>query len=237
MVIAPGLHLVDGMQNGVVNAYVWERPDGGLTLIDAGMPNDGRKILAFLAKLAPARLDRIIITHGDIDHMGGLAEVQAATGAKVICHAVEKDVVEGRTPRQMGDSLAARLYGQLFDLASKAVLRYRPVGHVDELVLDKQMLVEGLQVVHAPGHTAGQIALFEPQRGILIAGDALNHRRGDGRLGLPARMATPHMDIAQDSIRKLASLQGVQVICFGHGAPLTQNAAQRLKAFAASLKG
>lgn len=232
MVIAPGLHLVDGMQNGVVNAYVWERPDGGLTLIDAGMPNDGRKILAFLAKLAPARLDRIIITHGDIDHMGGLAEVQAATGAKVICHAVEKDVVEGRTPRQMGDSLAARLYGQLFDLASKAVLRYRPVGHVDELVLDKQMLVEGLQVVHAPGHTAGQIALFEPQRGILVAADALSNRQD--KLGLPSAIATPRMDVARDSIRKLAALKGVQVVCFGHGVPITRNAAERLSAFAAS---
>ena len=237
MMIAPGLHLVDSMYaegRGVVNAYVWERPAGGLTLIDAGMPRDARKILAFLPKLAPARLDRIIITHGDIDHMGGLAEIQAATGAAVICHAVEKDVVEGRKPRQMGDSLAARLYGPLFDWASKALLHYRPIARVDELVLDKQMLVEGLQVVHAPGHTAGQIALFEPQRGILIAADALNHRRGGGQLGLPARIATPRMDIAKDSIRKLAGLKGVQIVCFGHGAPLTENAAQHLQAFAAS---
>ena len=35
MQIVPGLHLVDGM-GAVVNVYVWERPDGGLTLIDAG---------------------------------------------------------------------------------------------------------------------------------------------------------------------------------------------------------
>ena len=43
MQIVPGLHLVDGMESGVVNAYVWEQPDGGLeaaywpsaTLVDA----------------------------------------------------------------------------------------------------------------------------------------------------------------------------------------------------------
>ncbi len=233
MQIVPGLHLVDGMENGVVNAYVWERPDGGLTLIDAGMPGDAPKILAFLDKLGLARLDRIIATHGDIDHIGGLAAIEAASGAQVICHAVEKAVVEGRQMRAMGDSLLARAYGPLFDFVTHTFLRYRPVQQVDELVLDKQMLVDGLQVVHVPGHTAGQIALFEPQRGILIAADALNNRKDT--LGLPPAIATPHMDVAKDSIRKLAALKDARVICFGHGVPITQNAAERLSAFAASL--
>ncbi len=233
MLIVPGLHLVDGMQNGVVNAYVWERPDGGLTLIDAGMPKDAAKILAFGRRLGLERLDRIIATHGDIDHVGGLAEVQAATGARVICHAVEKDVVEGRKPREMGRSAAARLYGPLFNVVSRSMLGYRPVSRVDELVLDKAVLPEGFQVVHVPGHTAGQIALFEPQRGILIAADALNNR--NDRLGEPPAIATPLPAVARESIRKLARLPGVQVIVFGHGQPITVNAAQRLSAFADSL--
>jgi glyoxylase-like metal-dependent hydrolase (beta-lactamase superfamily II) len=230
--IAPGLHLVDGMGQ-VVNAYVWQRPDGGLTLIDAGMPADASKILAFVGKLGAGRMDRIIATHGDIDHIGGLAAVQAATGATVICHAVEKAVVEGRQPRHMGNSLLARAYGPAFDWAMRTFLRYRPLDQVDELVLDKQMLMEGLQVVHVPGHTPGQIALFEPQRGILITADALNNR-GD-KLGLPPAIATPRMDVAKDSIRKLAALKGVQVVCFGHGLPITQSATERLSAFASSL--
>ena len=233
MQIVPGLHLVDGMESGVVNAFVWERPDGGLTLIDAGMPGDAPKILAFLDKLGQGRLDRIIATHGDIDHIGGLAAVQAASGARIICHAVEKAVVEGREKRVMGDSLLARAYGPLFDVVTRTFLRYRPASQVDELVLDKQMLVEGLQVVHVPGHTPGQIALLEPQRGILIAADALSNRKD--KLGLPTAIATPRMDVAKDSIRKLAALKGVQVVCFGHGVPITQNADKRLSAFAASL--
>ncbi len=232
MQIVPGLHLVDGMKNGIVNAYVWERPDGGLTLIDAGMPADAPKILAFLQTLGQGRLDRIIVTHGDIDHVGGLAALQAATGARVICHAVEKAVVEGRQMRAMGDSLVARAYGPFFDLVTRTFLRYRPVQQVDELVLDKQLLAEGLQVVHVPGHTPGQIALFEPQRGILVAADALSNRQD--KLGLPSAIATPRMDVARDSIRKLAALKGVQVVCFGHGAPITARAAERLSAFAAS---
>lgn len=233
MLIAPGLHLVDGMQTSIVNAYIWERPDGGLTLIDAGMPKDAAKILAFGRQLGLERLDRIIITHGDIDHMGGLAEIQAATGARVICHAVEKEVVEGRRPRDLGRSFAARLYGPLYNAISRTFLGYRPVQRVDELVLDKTALPEGFQVVHVPGHTAGQIALFEPRRGILLTADAVNNR--NDKLGEPPAIATPLPSVARESIRKLAKLPNVQVIVFGHGPAITVDAAQRLSAFADSL--
>ena len=49
-------------------------------------------------------------------------------------------------------------------------------------------------------------------------------------------MATPRMDVARDSIRKLAELKGIQVICCGHGAPVTQDAEAKLQAFAAGLE-
>jgi glyoxylase-like metal-dependent hydrolase (beta-lactamase superfamily II) len=94
-------------------------------------------------------------------------------------------------------------------------------------------LPEGLQVVHVPGHTAGQIALFEPNRGILIAADALNNRRN--RLREPPAIATPHPDMARDSIRRLSRLSDVRVVVFGHGPPLTKDAAATLQAFAGSL--
>lgn len=233
MQIVPGLFLVDGMEQGIVNAYVWERADGGLTLIDTGMPGDTGKILAFVRGLGIERLNRIILTHGDIDHVGGCPEIQRTTGARIISHAIEKDIVEGRQPRPMPKGIISKLYAPVMGMVGKTFLHFQPVDHVDELVLDKQMLTEGFQVVHVPGHAPGQIALFEPQRGILIAADAMSNR--SNKLGLPSVFATPRMDIAIDSIRKLASLKGVQVICFGHGLPITENAAERLQDFAAGL--
>lgn len=232
MQVVPGLHRVDGM-SGIANAYVWERPDGGLTLVDAGMPTDAARILAFLDRLDRGPVSRIIATHGDIDHIGGLAAVQAATGARVVCHAVEKDVIEGRQPRAMALGVVGALYSPLLSVVAGRFMGYRPVSRVDELVLDKQLLPEGLQVIHAPGHAAGQIALYQPERGILLTGDALVN--GRDRLHLPAAIATPRMDVARDSVRKLAELKGIQVICCGHGPPITQDAEARLHAFAASL--
>ena len=149
MQVAPGLFLVTGMEKGVVNAYVWERSDGRLTLIDTGMPGDAGKILDFLRNMGLERLDRIILTHGDIDHIGGCREIQRSTGARVVCHAVEKDIVEGRRPRPMGNGVISTLYAPLFDLVGKTFLHFRPVDHVHELVVDKQMLVEGFHLVLA----------------------------------------------------------------------------------------
>ena len=135
MQIVPGLHLVDGMAGGIVNAYVWERPDGGLTLIDAGMPKDAAKILAFAQTLGIERLDRIIATHGDIDHIGGLAAVQEATGARVICHAVEKEVVEGSKPRDMGHGAVARIYAPLMGVVTERLMGKRPKQMVEKMML------------------------------------------------------------------------------------------------------
>lgn len=233
MQVVPGLRLVEGMPFGMVHAYVWERPDGGLTLIDAGMPNAGKAILAFLGDLGPERMDRIIVTHGDIDHVGGLATVVRATGARVVCHAVEKALLEQTTRRKPRRSLLGALYYPLFLTATKTLLRYPPVTP-DQLVLDKEVLPEGFQVIHVPGHTAGQIALYEPQRGILLAADALTNF--GNRLAGPPALFTPQVEAARDSVRKLAGLPDVQVICFGHGPPITSGAAERIRAFAATLQ-
>jgi glyoxylase-like metal-dependent hydrolase (beta-lactamase superfamily II) len=232
MKVASGLHLVDCIPPGIVNAYLWERPDGGLTLIDAGMTNHAQAIISFVEPMGRERLDRIIVTHADIDHVGGLHQVQQWTGARVICHAVEKALLEQREQRRPNPSLVGAIYGPLYRLATSTLLRYAPVSP-DELVLDGQMLPEGFQVAHVPGHSPGQIALYEPEKGILITADAISNR--GNKLSRPPALFTPQMDVAEDSIRRLAGLPKIEIACFGHGPPITERAAQRLAAFAAEL--
>src|SRR5258705_11151494 len=55
--------------------YVW-RDEHSVTLIDTGAPGSGAEILS-----AAPRIDRMVLTHGHVDHSGSAAELQQATGA------------------------------------------------------------------------------------------------------------------------------------------------------------
>ena len=81
--ILPGLWEIDEIGD-IVHCYLWEW-SGGLTLIDVGMPTHVHTLLdALTAKgYALHNVRRVIITHGDADHMGGVAKLKKATGAVV----------------------------------------------------------------------------------------------------------------------------------------------------------
>ena len=87
-------------------------------------------------------------------------------------------------------------------------------------------------MVHVPGHTAGQMALYQPARKLLITGDAIAHE--GQRLEGPPPIFTPNMALARESIRKLAKLD-VEVACFGHGPPIVGGAGEKIRAFADAL--
>jgi glyoxylase-like metal-dependent hydrolase (beta-lactamase superfamily II) len=91
--------------------------------------------------------------------------------------------------------------------------------------------VFGLRIVATPGHTAGHIAVYDPEGGLLVAGDALNNN--EGLSGSPPQF-TADPAAADESVRKLADL-GPERILFGHGEPLEQGAASALRDLAASL--
>jgi glyoxylase-like metal-dependent hydrolase (beta-lactamase superfamily II) len=88
----------------------------------------------------------------------------------------------------------------------------------------------GLQVVATPGHTAGHISLFDPETGVLVAGDALNNTGG---LAGSNPQYTADAAQAQESVRKLAGLP-VRTIYFGHGTPLDDGAGDALRNLAAT---
>ena len=78
--IMPGLWEIDEIGDRV-HAYLWEGKDG-FTLVDTGMPTDVHTIIDALTDNGYAlhNVRRIIVTHGDSDHMGGAAKLKKATG-------------------------------------------------------------------------------------------------------------------------------------------------------------
>ncbi len=230
--IVPNLYALDEIGD-MVHCYVWKWAQG-ITLIDAGMPGDGPKILAALkSKGWPLHaVRRLIVTHCDMDHMGGAARVQAATRAPVTCHTVEKEWLE-HPGRRTTRSWLLRPVAAITRLVPS--LRAQAVSPT-ELVVDGQELPEGFIVVHTPGHTPGHISLLHRQQRILIAGDALANRKG--RLAAPDRNPfTSDPAMCLRSVWKLAKKYGddFDVAVFGHGDPILSNGGARVKAFASQI--
>jgi glyoxylase-like metal-dependent hydrolase (beta-lactamase superfamily II) len=229
MEVVPGLHWVDRIWDTKVYILVEGQR---LILIDAATPGRAAAVWRHLDSLGypPEAVAEIWLTHADIDHMGSLAALRARSGARVVAHRADAPLVEGQAQREMGPVLWSGTWQRLFDWTIRRVFRYR-AAPVDRPVQDGEDL-GGWQVVHAPGHTAGSICFYQPQRKIMIVGDALNY--GRGRLGAPPRLFTPDRAAAHLSIQKIAALD-FEVCCFGHGPPLVEAAGLRVREFAASL--
>lgn len=223
--IIPDLWEIDEIGEGV-HSYLWEWK-GGLTLIDTGYPTAAPKIRSALLKggFALHNVRRIIATHVDLDHTGGLAQLKKETGAMVACHAVERQFMECPLRRQ------TKLYMRpLLGLSALFPATQQQGVTPDELWVDGQQTPEGFIVIHTPGHTPGHIALLHKEKRLLIIGDALVNQRETLRINTSP--FTPDPKNAEYSIWKLAKKYGddFEVIVFGHGPPILQNGGKRVKA-------
>jgi glyoxylase-like metal-dependent hydrolase (beta-lactamase superfamily II) len=87
--------------------------------------------------------------------------------------------------------------------------------------------------VAAPGHTPGSLACYLPGPRVLLTGDAIA-RGPDGAVMLGVFNADRAQAIA--SFHRLAALD-TEIACFGHGEPLTADAATELRAVGRRLPG
>ena len=174
--ITDGVYCFRGMPASTV--FLITEGDG-LTLVDAGMPNAPNKIVRQMKKAGhvPAQITRILITHSHMDHIGGLRDMKAITGGKVICSEGEKQAVEAEAP----------------------------VDQVVEDGDTIDGVLGGLEVIVTPGHTAGHTLYWQPERRILFVGDALMNWMN--RLSLPFKKPTLDMDKAIESARQIAELE------------------------------
>ena len=181
-----------------MNCYVVRRPDGGeAVVVDPGWPGELAKIEE---GLGGARCAAILITHADIDHIGGVAELQRATGAPVYMAEVDSE----RSQR-------------INELYPESGVTFEPFAPDVLLQGDETLDLAGVafETVPVPGHLPGHVAFHGD--GALFSGDVLF----SGSVGRTDRPDGDWATLLDSIARLLERFPPETVVYSGHGPPTT----------------
>lgn len=230
MNIAEGLSVLElgSKEHQMHPTLIFDEND--VILIDAGLPGQFENISEEIGKagLSVDRINKIIITHHDIDHIGGLASVvkNSKSGVEVLSHAGEKSYIEGdKMPIKMTPE---RLNSMPEDERNETLERLKKLkAKVSRTIEDGEVLpyCGGIEVVYTPGHTPGHTCLYLKKYKTLVTGDALNVF--DGKLTGPNPVFTFDMKQATESLKKLSKYDIQTVICY-HGGVFTDSPNERI---------
>ena len=155
MQVAPhvyNMHIDDGAVShpGGSNNYFVGDPADEMVLIDTGdhWREWTQAIIDYHAELGRPRMRGILITHGHVDHIGGLDRIYDAMNAPVRCH----------------PKLAGRLRKVLGRDEAVVSLKSREVVHVG---------VVRLRALFTPGHEVDHVCYHLARDGVMFTGDTV----------------------------------------------------------------
>jgi glyoxylase-like metal-dependent hydrolase (beta-lactamase superfamily II) len=167
-------------------------------LVDTGFGSD----LEETVEMLPGTPALVFNTHWHSDHVGGNAGLTELFQAPIAASSAEGQRINAGDPESFGA-----------DWLDQPVARY----HVDRLLEAGERLGTGtvtLRVIPAPGHSLGQIALFEERDRVLIAGDAI--LASDVPWVNPLLDGPDALETAMATIERIGGLDA-RVAVAGHG--------------------
>ncbi|MCB1508062.1 MAG: MBL fold metallo-hydrolase [Hyphomicrobiaceae bacterium] len=168
-----------------------------LAIIDPG--GDADRIKAAVAETG-GEPEKVLITHGHIDHVGAVVDIAAHYGIPV----------EG--PHRDDVPLLERVATQAAMFGVDEI----PVPKPDRWLEDGDHVEVGarrLDVLHTPGHAPGHVVFFDPELRFGIFGDVL-FRGSVGRTDLPGG---DHATLMRSIFQKLLPLGDDVLFLCGHG--------------------
>jgi glyoxylase-like metal-dependent hydrolase (beta-lactamase superfamily II) len=210
---------------GGVNAYLAD--DGVLTLIDAGTPRSADAIRQGVAEAGHdiGDVERVLLTHYDVDHVGALAALGLAPDATIHAGAADTGLVTGaEKPELSGHKGAIQRVAGAFvstpDFPVEAIADGEGVG--------------SFTASHTPGHTPGHTAFVSEALSAAFVGDLVFE--GDGELSASPWLLSTDTDAARESVRELAErAPDVEILGMGHGVPFVRDGGERLAELADAL--
>ncbi len=177
--------------------------------------------------LRPADLGAIVITHGHIDHFGGLAGLEGKTPAPVGIHILDRRVITHWSERLV---VASRQVGQFFEQAGvepgkkeryletyRATKTFFQSRSVDFTFEEGPILGGELEAIHVPGHCPGQVMLRVDD--LLLTADHILEKITPH---LSPEMITSETGVGHylASLRKIDRIEGISLGLGGHRGPM-----------------
>ena len=217
------LAMVNIMYFGLPGSKDW-------VLIDAGLPATAPMIIA----AAEARYGKdvppaaIVLTHGHVDHVGGLETLAEKWDVPIYAHAEETPFLDGSEAYPPPDpSVGGGMMSQLAVLFPRGPFDFSRWLRT----LPEDGAVPGMpgwKWIHTPGHTPGHVSLWREVDRTIIAGDAFITTKQESAYAVatqrpelhgPPMYFTPDWESAKTSVEKLAALQP-ELAVTGHGRAL-----------------
>lgn len=209
------------------NFYLIE-DQGKLTLLDAGLPGYWKYLVDELDQSGRRLqdIDAVLITHHHPDHVGVAERVRQAASPRVLAPVGDAPFISGERssppPNFFSQLWRPFIFRYLLHSVSNGAARHVPVVGVNTFADGETLDVPGRpRVIHMPGHTAGQCALFMESRRVLFSADALV--TFDLLNGKPGPTVAPDF-VNVDSRQAVESLSAIEqidarTVLPGHGDP------------------
>ena len=213
MKIGESVYALDSTKGNYVYLILAEE----IILIDTGLPKNGKDILNELKSMdiEPHDIKYILITHDDMDHVGSLALLEKASGAKIWASKEDIPYIIGEINRHV----IKRILNYIVKLKKPENINSYPENGI----------IGDIKVIYTPGHTVGHVCLL--YKDIMFVGDLFRTKNGEIISG--PSFANWNNLILKESIAKIDEYD-FKWICPAHGEPIKRDS--HLKDFINKIK-